>query len=84
MKFRTRAGLLITFECEKCREECETTKDRQGQWARAFCTKCGATYGFAIKPANASEINSIAFGARPQYPPDRQSLWSRLGSLRNR
>jgi hypothetical protein len=78
MQFRTRTGLLINFECAKCRNECETTKDRHGNFGRAFCNKCGAAYALHLTPANPIALDRISFGEKRM--PSR-TFRQRLGDL---
>lgn len=84
MKFKTQAGLLITFECAKCRNPCEVRKDRRGKWGRAFCDQCGAAYSLHIDTGNTSQIGRLTFGEK-RFPNPRLSFRQRVGAfIRNR
>jgi hypothetical protein len=87
MNFRTRSGLILKFECQKCQNECEPSKDRYGNFGRVFCNKCGAAYAVHLEPANTLHIDSISFGKK-RMPPgvaSAQSFRQRFGAfIRNR
>lgn len=74
MKFYTKVGVHVYFECERCQSTC-VTEDRFGEWsARAFCGNCGACYALYMDVDGKKTLTRITMGE--MYMPPLQ--WNEI------